>query len=436
MTYYFIGIKGSGMSALAQVMHELGYNVTGSDKPDHFFTQVELEKKGIKLLDFNPDNLTKDMIVVQGNAFNDDHPEVVRAKELGLKIYTYQEMIDEITHNTKLIAISGCHGKTTTTTMMSTVFENLGINYLIGDGTGYASKGNDYFALEACEFKRHFLSYNPYYAVITNVELDHTDYYKDLNDVIDAFTSFANKARHYVVAYGDDENIKKIKFEKPLFTYGLNESNNLYAKNITIDEEKTTADIYVNGKLYNTITFPFVGDHLLLNSMAVLSVCYLENIDKEEVKKQILKIKHAKRRFIEEKFGSNILIDDYAHHPTEVKVTIEAAKKKYPNRKVIAIFKAHTKSRVKYFHKEFADALNIADKCYVMEIGVDRKEVGFDDVSHEDILKYTNNGEFISLDTADKLLQYKDSVLLFMSSKDIYFLEDKYKELAKENHLV
>ena len=436
MTYYFIGIKGSGMSALAQVMHELGYNVTGSDKPDHFFTQVELEKKGIKLLDFNPDNLTKNMIVVQGNAFNDDHPEVVRAKELGLKIYTYQEMIDEITHNTKLIAISGCHGKTTTTTMMSTVFENLGINYLIGDGTGYASKGNDYFALEACEFKRHFLSYNPYYAVITNVELDHTDYYKDLNDVIDAFTTFANKARHYVVAYGDDENIKKIKFEKPLFTYGLNESNNLYAKNITIDEEKTTADIYVDGKLYNTITFPFVGDHLLLNSMAVLSVCYLENIDKEEVKKQILKIKHAKRRFIEEKFGSNILIDDYAHHPTEVKVTIEAAKKKYPNRKVIAIFKAHTKSRVKYFHKEFADALNIADKCYVMEIGVDRKEVGFDDVSHEDILKYTNNGEFISLDTADKLLQYKDSVLLFMSSKDIYFLEDKYKELAKENHLV
>ena len=436
MTYYFIGIKGSGMSALAQVMHELGYNVTGSDKPDHFFTQVELEKKGIKLLDFNPDNLTKDMIVVQGNAFNDDHPEVVRAKELGLKIYTYQEMIDEITHNTKLIAISGCHGKTTTTTMMSTVFENLGINYLIGDGTGYASKGNDYFALEACEFKRHFLSYNPYYAVITNVELDHTDYYKDLNDVIDAFTTFANKARHYVVAYGDDENIKKIKFEKPLFTYGLNESNNLYAKNITIDEEKTTADIYVDGKLYNTITFPFVGDHLLLNSMAVLSVCYLENIDKEEVKKQILKIKHAKRRFIEEKFGSNILIDDYAHHPTEVKVTIEAAKKKYPNKKVIAIFKAHTKSRVKYFHKEFADALNIADKCYVMEIGVDRKEVGFDDVSHEDILKYTNNGEFISLDTADKLLQYKDSVLLFMSSKDIYFLEDKYKELAKENHLV
>ena len=436
MTYYFIGIKGSGMSALAQVMHDLGYDVTGSDKPDHFFTQIELEKKGIKLLEFNPDNLTKDMIVIQGNAFNDDHPEVVRAKELGLEIYTYQGMIDKLTHDTKLIAISGCHGKTTTTTMMSTVLKNIGVNYLIGDGTGYGKKGNDYFALEACEFKRHFLSYNPYYAVITNVELDHTDYYKDLDDVINAFEEFASKARHYVVAYGDDKNIKNMKINKPLFTYGLDESNNLYAKNIIIKDDKTIADIYVNNELYDTFIFPFVGDHLLLNCMAVLSVCYLENIDKEEVKKQVLNIKHAKRRFIEEKFGSNILIDDYAHHPTEVKVTIEAAKKKYPDRKVIAIFKAHTKSRVKYFHKEFADALNIADKCYVMEIGEDRKEVGYDDVTHNDILKDTKNGEFISIEQADKLLQYKDSVLLFMSSKDIYFLEEEYKKIAKENHLV
>jgi UDP-N-acetylmuramate--alanine ligase len=171
---------------------------------------------------------------------------------------------------------------------------------------------------------------------------------------------------------------------------------------------------------------------MLLNVMAVLSVCYLENIDKEEVKKQVLKIKHAKRRFIETKFQSNILIDDYAHHPTEVKVTIEAARKKYPDRFIVAIFKAHTRSRVEYFHKEFADALNLADKAYVMTIGEDRKETGYDKVSHEDILKDTKNGEFISLETADKLLQYKNAVLLFMSSKDIYFLEDRYKELANK----
>ena len=431
MIYYFIGIKGSGMSSLAQVMHELGYKVMGSDKPDHFFTQDELEKKGIEIVTFNKDNIKPNMVIVQGNAFNDDHEEVVRAKELGLKIYTYQTMIAELTNNTKLIAISGCHGKTTTTTMMSKVFENIGINYLIGDGTGHAVKGNDYFALEACEFKRHFLSYSPYYAVITNVELYHTDYYKDLDDVIDAFNSFANSARHYVVMCGDDVNTPKLTINKPVFKYGFKEDNDLYVKNIKVENDTTIADVYIKNELYDTFTFPFVGDHLLLNVMAVLSVCYLEGIDKEEVKKQVQKIEHAKRRFIEEKFQSNILIDDYAHHPTEVKVTIEAARKKYPDRLIVAIFKAHTKSRVKYFHKEFADALNLADKCYVMEIGEDRKEVGYDDVTHNDILKDCKNGEFISLETADKLLQYKNSVLLFMSSKDIYKLADKYKELAK-----
>jgi UDP-N-acetylmuramate--alanine ligase len=431
MIYYFIGIKGSGMSALAQVMHDLGYNIIGSDKPDHFFTQVELEKKGIKLLDFNPDNLTKDMIVVQGNAFNDDHPEVVRAKELGLKIYTYQEMIDEITHNTKLIAISGCHGKTTTTTMMSTVFENLGINYLIGDGTGHAVKGNDYFALEACEFKRHFLSYSPYYAVITNVELDHTDYYKDLDDVLDAFNTFINKTRDTIIMCGDDKNTRKLKSNKKIIYYGLNNNNDVTLKNIKYKNDNTIADIYINNKLYiNNATFPFNADHLLLNALSVVTVCYLENLDKNIVKEQISKIEHAKRRFIEEKFKTNILIDDYSHHPTEVKVTIEAARKKYPDKKIIAIFKAHTKSRVKYFYKEFADALNLADKAYVMDIGEDRKEIGFNDVDHNLIINNLKNGEYISLETVDKLLEYKNSVLLFMSSKDIYVLENKYKEIA------
>ena len=432
MIYYFIGIKGSGMSSLAQVMFDLGYKVMGSDKSEHFFTEVGLREKGIEILDFNKDNIKEGMIIVQGNAFNDDHEEVKRAHELGLKIYTYQEMIAEITNDTKLIAVSGCHGKTTTTTMISKVFENIGINYLIGDGTGYSKKGNKYFALEACEFKRHILAYNPYYAIVTNVELDHTDYYKDLDDVIDAFNSFINKARKAVIMCGDDENCRKLKTDKPVLYYGFNDNNDVIAKNIRVNDEITTVDVYIKGRKYDTYSFPFVGDHLLLNALAVISVCYLEKINKTEVENQVKKIEHAKRRFIEEKFQSNILIDDYAHHPTEVKVTIEAAKKKYPDRKVIAIFKAHTKSRVAYFHKEFADALNLADKCYVMEIGEDRKEVGYEKTTHEDILKDCKNGEFISLETADKLLQYKNSVLLFMSSKDIYLLEDEYKRLASK----
>ncbi len=434
MIYYFIGIKGSGMSSLAQIMHDLGYKVTGSDKPDHFFTEAGLIEKGIPFHEFNPDMITKDMIIVQGNAFNDEHPEVKKAHELGLKIFTYQEMIAEITNDTKLVAVCGCHGKTTTTTMMKTVLEPFGVNYLIGDGTGYAKKGNDYFALEACEYKRHFLAYNPYYTIVTNIELDHTDYYKDLDDVMNAFNEFVSKTRKAVIMCGDDINNRKIKTDKPVYYYGFNEDNDVVVKNVTHDENTTKADVYIKGELYDTYAFPFVGDHLLLNVLGVITVCYLENLPKDVVRKQVSIIEHAKRRFIEEKFRNNILIDDYAHHPTEVKVTIEAARKKYPDREIVALFKAHTRSRVQYFHKEFADALNLADKAFVLDIGEDRKELGYDGVSCMDIIKDLKNGEYISLEEVDKLLPYKDTnaVLLFMSSKDIYVLENKYKEIASK----
>lgn len=432
MIYYFIGIKGSGMSSLACIMHDLGYKVMGSDKPDHFFTEEQLIERNIKIFEFNKDNIKEGMTIVQGNAFTIENEEVKRANELGLKIYTYQEMIAKITDNTKLIAVSGCHGKTSTTTMFKFVLEPFGVNYLIGDGTGFASKENNYFALEACEYKRHFLSYNPYYAIITNIELDHTDYYKDLDDVLDAFNEFANKARNTVIMCGDDPNTRRIKTNKNVIFYGFNKENNITFDKIVYSGDNTIADVMINGEKYNRIKFPFNADHLLLNALSVIAVCYLENLDKELVKKQIMRIKHAKRRFIEEKFKSNIIIDDYAHHPTEVKVTIEAARKKYPNKKIIAIFKAHTKSRVKFFYKEFADALNLADKAYVMDIAEDRKEVGYDDVDANMIIDLLKNGEHISLETINKLLQYKDSVLLFMSSKDIYVLEDEYKELAKK----
>ena len=430
MIYYFIGIKGSGMSSLAQIMFDLGYKVEGSDKPDHFFTEVPLLERGIKINEFNENNISKDMIVVKGNAFTEENVEVKKALELNLKIYTYQEMIAEITNNTKLIAVSGCHGKTSTCTMFKNVLSTFGVNYLIGDGSGYANKDNEYFVLEACEYKRHFLYYNPYYTIVTNIELDHTDYYKDLNDVMDAFNEFINKTKNTVIMCGDDINTRKIKTNKKVLYYGFNENNDLYLKNIKYEGDYTNADIIINNELYMNVTFPFNANHLLLNVLSVIAICYLENLDKEIVKQNILKIEHAKRRFIEEKFKSNILIDDYAHHPTEVRVTIEAAKKKYPERKIIAIFKAHTKSRVKYFYKEFAEALSLADKAYVMDIGEDRKEVGYDDVTCNLIIDNIKNGEYISLETADKLLQYKDSVLLFMSSKDIYVLENKYKEIA------
>lgn len=421
------------MSALAQIMKSLGYEVQGSDKPDHFFTEAGLLEKGIKVLNFDKDNIKEDMVIVQGNAFKDDHEEVVRAKELGLKIYTYQEMVGRLTEMFMTIGVSGCHGKTTTTAMMSHVLGNIvGTNYLIGDGSGFASKENKYFCLEACEYKRHFLAYSPYYVIITNIELDHIDYYKDIDDVISAYQEYANKAEKMVIACGDDPYTHTLEVNPPIFYYGLSDDNDIIAKDVEYRDDGTSFDVFVEDNYYGHFDLPLFGKHMLLNALAVISVCYYERLEAKEVAKYLKTFKGAKRRFKENIIGDIVTIDDYAHHPTEVKVTIKAARQKYPNKKIVAILKTHTLSRTKEMADDFVEALNLADDAYVMDVGVDREEIGYDGVDYHVILDKLRNGKYMSLDRVDELLKYENAVLIFMSSKDIYVLQKEYEKRLKE----
>ena len=350
--YHLIGIKGTGMSALAQILFDLGYEVQGSDKPDHFFTEAPLIEKGIKILEFDSENIKPDMIIIQGNAFRDDNPEVVKAKELDLKIYSYQDMLGRLSRMFKTITIAGCHGKTTTTSMLYHVLDNLkGCNTLIGDGTGAASKEYEYFALEACEYKRHFLNYTPYYAIITNIELDHIDYYKDIDDIVDAYRSYANLATNMVIACGDDPYTHYLQPDKPIFFYGLSDDNDIVAKEVEYRNDGTSFDVYIEDNYYGHFDLPLKGKHMLLNSLAVIAVCYYERLEAKDVAKFLKTFEGAKRRFKETIIDDIVTIDDYAHHPTEVKVTIKGARQKYPDKIIIAILKTHTLSRT----KEFAD---------------------------------------------------------------------------------
>ena len=433
MKYYFVGIKGTGMSALAQILKKLGYEVEGSDKSDHFFTEDALIENGIKIYEFNKDNITEDMIIVQGNAFKDTHEEIVRANELGLKIYSYQDMVGKLTKMFKTITVSGCHGKTTTTAMLSHVLGSItGCNYLIGDGTGNANKENEYFALEACEYKRHFLAYTPHYAIITNIELDHIDYYKDIDDVISAYQEYARLAEKMVIACGDDPYTRLLEVNVPIFYYGLDESNDIVAKDVEFRDDGTSFDVFVEDNYYGHFDLPLFGKHMLLNALAVIGICYYERLEAKEVAKNLKTFKGAKRRFKENVIGDIVTIDDYAHHPTEVKVTIKGARQKYPDKQIVAILKTHTLSRTKEMADDFAKALNLADKAYIMDVGVDREEEGYDDATYEVILEKLDNGEYINIDMADKLLQYENAVMIFMSSKDIYKLQTKYEELLNE----
>ena len=432
MIYHFIGIKGSGMSALATIMKELGYDVQGSDVDKYFFTQVELEKHNIKILTFNKENIKDNMIIIRGTTFNEtNNEEVKKAKELNLEMYTYNEMVGKLTNKFKTICVCGCHGKTTTSAMLSHVLSNtVHTNYLIGDGTGFANKNNDYFVLESCEYQRHFLSYNPYYVIITNIDLDHVDYFKDINDVIDAYQEFSNKSQKFVLACGDNENTKKLKLNKEIIYYGINEDNDIRATNIKYKETGISFDVLIKNKYIDSFDLPIFGKHNLLNTLAVIGICYFEKVNIEEIKKYLSNFKGAKRRFNITNINKSVIIDDYAHHPNEVKATINAVKQKYPNKKIIVIFEPHTYSRTKEFKNEFIKIFNEVDESYIMDIhGARENKEDFENITSDIIINKLKNGHHINIDEAYKLSKYEDSVFLFMSPNDISKLEEDLKKL-------
>ncbi len=433
--YHFIGIKGSGMSALAQIMKNLGYDVQGSDVETHFFTEEGLVKDGIKILPFDENNIHENMKIVRGATFTDDHPEVKRAKELGLNIYSYADMVGSLTRKFKTICIAGCHGKTTTTSMMAHVLNQIkGANYLIGDGTGYSNKENEFFILESCEYRRHFLAYTPYYAIITNIDLDHVDYFKDINDVVDAYNEFANKAEKMVIACGDDPYTHYLDINKPIFYYGIDEDNDIIAKNIEYKKDGTSFEVFVEDNYYGFFDLPIYGKHMLLDALAVISVCYYERLDVKEVSKLLKTFHGAKRRFTEIVVDDTIIIDDYAHHPNEVKATIKSVRQKYPDKKLVTVFQPHTFSRTKEFANALASAMNLADYSYVLEIHPAReKQEDFEGVTSKLIIDQLDHGEAITMNDSSTLAQYKGSVILFMSPNDLSTLENETIEKIKNS---
>lgn len=431
--YHFIGIKGSGMSALAQIMTELGYVVQGSDVEKHFFTEDGLRELGIPLYPFDENNIQEGMKIVKGASFDEENPEVRKAIELGLNIYSYNEMVGSLTRKFRSICVAGCHGKTTTTSMLAHALNNIkGANYLIGDGTGYADKENEYFIVESCEYRRHFLAYTPDYAIITNIDLDHVDYFKDIDDVIDAYQEFANKAEKMIIACGDDPYTHTLEVVKPIFYYGLDDDNDIQATNVQYKDDGTSFEVTIEGNYYGFFDLPIYGKHMLLDALAVIATCYYERIEAKELARELKTFTGARRRFDETKVGNNIIVDDYAHHPNEVKATIKAAKQKYPDKQIIAVFQPHTFTRTDEFKEELATVLNTVDKAYVMDIHPAReKQEDYPDVTSDAIISRLENGEHITMDEANKLENIDNTVVLFMSPNDISKLENELISLLE-----
>lgn len=431
--YHFIGIKGSGMSALAQIMKELGYEVEGSDVEKHFFTEEGLRAKNIPFFPYQKENIQEKMKIIRGESIQNDHPEVIEAGAKNLKIYSYHEMVGKLTERFKTICVAGCHGKTTTTAMLAHVLNNtIGTNYLIGDGTGFAAVENEYFVLEACEYRRHFLSYKPYYAIITNIDFDHVDYFKNMDDVIDAYTGYANKAEKLILACGDDPYTHSLEVRKPIFFYGLGEDNDIQAINVEYKTTGISFEVQVEENYYGFFDLPIYGKHQLLDALACIAVCYYERLEAKEVQKIFKTFKGAKRRFTETVVGDSILIDDYAHHPNEVNATIHAVKQKYEGKKVISIFQPHTFSRTQEFIEDFTRVFKKVDEAYFLEIHPAReKQEDYPDIKSEVIVEKLSNGHMLTMQDAERLSQEKGSVFVFMSPNDLSVLENELIERLK-----
>ena len=430
MKYYCLGIKGAGMATLANILYDLGNYVEGyDDVTDYKFTQEGLDKRNIKIYSDNVHPLDKELIVTHSVALKNDHKELVRARENGLQIKKYNEILGEITNMFETICVSGTHGKTTTSTMISQILDQVyKVNEFRGDGTGHANKDNKLFVIESDEFNRHFLAYHPSYTVITNIELEHTEIYRDIEDIRNTFTQFANKTKNTVVACGDNENIRMLKLNPKTIYYGFDEKNDVYAKNIVLNDNGSEFDLIVNNEMVGHFTLPLFGKHMILNAMAAITICHLEGVSYEKIEELLKEFHNAKRRFAIETVNDNVIIDDYAHHPTEIKVTLEAARQKYPNKRLIAVFKPNTYSRTQKFYKEFADALNVADKVYLTEIECNReKSEEYGNVTSKVIFDLLENGEMISDDNLGSLTTCKNSVICLMSCASIAHLKDNYK---------
>lgn len=430
---WFIGIKGTGMASLALILHDLGYNVAGSDIDKYTFTQDPLQAAGIEVASFSKNNIKgKGQVIVKGNAFKDDNIEVAACEEKGVEWQSYPDTVEEIVQRYTSIGVAGSHGKTSTTGLLATVLgEAAPTSFLIGDGMGKGVKDSRFFVYEADEYRRHFLAYHPDYQIMTNVDFDHPDYFKDRDDYASAFQTAADQTKKALFVWGDDERLQKItpKTAKK-YTYGLKDTDDFQAFNVEKTTKGSTFNVKAHGKDLGNFEIHLFGDHNVMNATAVIAIAYTEGIDLDIVRDGLKKYKGAKRRFSEKDFGDTVVIDDYAHHPTELRATIQAARQKYPDRKLITVFQPHTYSRTKEFEEDYVEILKGVDKAYLTPIyGSAREKAG--NIKSEDITNQIPGAEVIDFDNLKDLLNYKGDCIVFMGAGDIPKYEVAFEDMLK-----
>jgi len=448
--YHFIGAGGMGMSGLAKVLIKNGATVTGSDK-EHSPTVQNLLALGADIrIGHDPANLRlpADAVVISA-AIKPTNPELVRASQSGCTIYKYAEMLGLLMDASAGIAVCGTHGKSTTSGWIAFLLERAGLSpsFIVGadvpqlGGSSGVGDGG-FFVAEACEYDRSFLNLHPKIMVMLNIDQDHLDYYKNEDDIIDAFSEFTGcvKPGGLIIANGTDKNVatvlSRLENHQKYVTFGLDAGCDFYADNIELIDGLYRFDVFQAGNFLGRTKISLPGEHNILNSLAVVAAAVSAGVDTEVVLQQLGEFDGVDRRLmLKARAGGVTILDDYAHHPTEIKASLSAIRQRFEPRRIWCVFQPHQYSRTRFLLDDFAESFKLADVTIVPQIYFVRDTAEVHEQINAQVLvdRIRARGcEAVFIDDFDRICEYlKDNVkegdlVVTMGAGDIWKVADEY----------
>jgi len=446
---HFVGIGGIGMSGIAELLLNLGYTISGSDLKLSHITQ-RLESKGATIFQGHAkENIQQVNVVVTSSAIASKNPEVVRAREMGLPIIPRAEMLAELMRIKYSIAVSGAHGKTSTTAMISQILNTAGLDptviiggLLQGLDTNALHGSGEFIVAEADESDGSFLKYAPAIAAVTNIDLEHLDFYTGIEDIKDKFVQFINSVPFYGLAILclDNEHIQDIlpRIKVRHTTFGLTAQSDLQARNIRFENGQSQFSVTRKDEELGEICLNIPGQHNILNAMAAIATGLELNIPFDTIKKALEEIKGVKRRLeIKGNKKGITVMDDYGHHPTEIMATLTAMRESYPNNRLIVLFQPHRYTRTQGLFHEFTRAFYQSDILIVLPIyaaseapipGVDSKLLveGIQAHGHKEAVFAPDFTQALSMVTHKAR---EGDMILTLGAGDIYTLGEQLVEI-------
>jgi UDP-N-acetylmuramate--alanine ligase len=449
--YHLIGIGGIGMSAIAHLLIKRGFQVSGSDLKENKSTD-ELKKLGAQVfIGHKSSNMNGADLIIYSSVIKEDNPELQEARSESIPVLKRAQALAELMQDKSVITVTGSHGKTTTTSLISYLLLEAGLSPTMAIGgilkniDKNASLGQgDFFVAEADESDGSFLYYRPKYSIITNIDREHLDYYKDFNNVIKTFAEFINNTdkKGCVFSCNEDENLRKIleNYKKRFVLFGLEDSADVYPKNIQLKDLNSEFDCFYKNKFLARFHLALGGMHNISNALAVVALAVELGIGIEVIKRTFCNYKGAGRRLeIKLRDRDYTVIDDYAHHPTEIKATLAALKDLKANR-VIAIFQPHRFSRTKLLLKEFGKSFDSADYVILTDIYAASEQPlpGISGMSvYDSIRQYTPDKQMDFL-PKEKIVEYvlkiirPGDLVVTLGAGDIIKVSDALAEVLKK----